>query len=164
MYEVTSRWDKKLRRARKITKSYPGRITKEGLIKPKYKINQPKTCKECGASLFLIKENQEIVNRLKRYFPWRWKELFVLSVLRLLYRCPLKHMGFYCQDSWLSEEYKDATLSKNSIHQILESTGREREVIVEFLRSFIWGDENLLIDLTHIFSSSGGEVLAKKGI
>lgn len=163
LYEVTSKWDKRLKRARKITKSYIGRITPDGLHKPEYRIKQATTCKECGASLFLVRENKEIVERLKKYFPVRWKEIFVLSVLRLLYRSPLKHMGFYYQDSWLSEEYKEASLSKNSIHQILESTGREREAIVEFLRSFNSGCENLLIDITHIFSSSGGMFLAEKG-
>ncbi|MGQ9571540.1 MAG: transposase [Thermodesulfovibrionales bacterium] len=163
LYEVASKWDKTLKRARKITKGYLGRITSEGLKAPGYRINQPTTCKEYGASLFLMKENKEIIERLKEYFPNRWKELFALSAFRLLHQSPLKHMELYYHDSWICEELPEACLSKNILHQILESVGRERETIVKFLRSFICGNENLLIDLTYVFSLSKDMVLAEKG-
>lgn len=163
LYEVTSKWDKKLKRARKITKGYLGKITSMGLKKPGYKINRPTTCKECGASLFLMEQNKEIMERLKEYFPELWKEIFILSVFRLMYQSPLKHMELHYQDSWLSEELLGSHLSKNILHQILEALGQDRRAIVEFLRSFICGNENLLIDLTPIFSLSENMVLAEKG-
>ncbi len=163
LYEIASKWDKKKKRARKITKGYLGKITTQGLKEPGYRINQPTTCKEYGASLFLMKENKEIIERLKVYFPNRWKEVFILSAFRLLHQSPLKHIEFLYQDSWISEELSSASLSKNTLHQILEDMGRERKTIIEFLRGFICGGENLLIDLTHIFSLSGNMVLAEKG-
>ncbi|MEW6095757.1 MAG: transposase [bacterium] len=163
LYEVTSIWDKRLKRARKITKGYLGRLTPIGLKEPGYRINRPTTCKECGASLFLIEGNKEIIERLKEYFPIRWKELFTLSCFRLMYQSPLKHMELHYHDSWLSEEFPDTYLSKNVLHQILESVGRERKTIVEFLNGFICGSENLLIDLTHVFPLSEDIILAEKG-
>ncbi|MEW6215762.1 MAG: transposase [Nitrospirota bacterium] len=163
LYEVVSKWDKGLKRARKITKGYLGKITPKCLNEPGYKINRPTSCKECGASLFLIKQNKEIINKLKEYFPSRWKEIFVLSAVRLIRQAPLKHMELHYHDSWLSEEIPGACLSKNILHQILEVMGRNRGTIVEFLKGFICGDENLLIDLTHIFSLSGNMVLAERG-
>jgi hypothetical protein len=39
LYEVASQWDKKLKRARKITRRYLGRITPHGLKEPGYRIN-----------------------------------------------------------------------------------------------------------------------------
>ncbi|MEW6007936.1 MAG: hypothetical protein AB1595_07335 [bacterium] len=39
LYEVTSKWDKKMKRPRKITKGYLGKITVDGLKEPGYKIN-----------------------------------------------------------------------------------------------------------------------------
>lgn len=163
LYEVGSIWDRELKRARKITKQYLGKLTPSGLKEPKYRVNYPTTCKDYGASLFLIEENKEVIKKLKEYFPLRWKELFVLSALRLIHQSPLKHMEVHYQDSWFSEEFPNAYLSKNTLHQILESVGRDRESIVEFLRGFICGNENLLIDLTHVFSLSKNMVLAEKG-
>jgi len=163
LYEVASRWDKGLKRAKKITKRYLGRITPQGFKKPEYKINRPTTCKEYGASLFLMDISKEIVERLKEYFQKQWKEIFAMSVFRLMYQSPLKHMEIHYQDSWLSEELPDACLSKNTIHHILEAVGQDRKAIVEFLRGFICGNENLLIDLTHILSLSENMILAEKG-
>ncbi len=163
LYQVTSKWDKTLKRARKITTGYLGRITPEGLQEPRYKINRPTTCKEYGASWLLMEANKEIIERLKEYFPARWKELFTLSVFRLMYQSPLKNMELHYQDSWLSESMPDAALSKNTLSQVLEVVGQCREDIVEFLKGFICGKENLLIDLTHIFSLSEDVTLAEKG-
>ncbi|MCL6501001.1 MAG: hypothetical protein K6T16_03155 [Candidatus Pacearchaeota archaeon] len=163
LYKVESKGNKELKRARKITKGYLGKITPKGLKEPGYKINSPTTCKEYGASRFLLLENKQIIERLKGCFPIRWKELFVLSVFRLIYQSPLKHMELHYQDSWLSQELPDTHLSKNTLHKILESVGRDRKLIVEFLRSLICGNENLLIELTHAFSLSENMVLAEKG-
>ena len=106
---------------------------------PGYRINRPTTCKEYGASWFLIKENEEVIDKLKNTFPIFWKELFVLSVCRLLYQSPLKHIELHYQDSWVSEVYQGISLSKNVLHQILEDIGRNRESITKFLRSFVKG-------------------------
>lgn len=163
LYEVESRWDKKLKRARKITKGYLGKITPEGLKEPGYKINRPTTCKEYGASFFLIKEGKKIIEKLKEHFPNRWKQIFILSALRFMYQAPLKHMKLHYLDSWLSEELAGVSFSKNILHQIIEDVGRDRCAIVQFLKDFICGNENLLIDLTHVFSLSNNIALAEKG-
>lgn len=163
LYEIASQWDKKLKRARKITKGYLGKITPKGLQKPKYKINRPTTCKEYGVSWFLLQDNKEVIERLKIYFPERWKEIFIFSVYRLMYQSPLKHMGFHYQEGWLSEVIQGASLSKNIVGKILEEVGRDREKIVEFLKGASGGSENVLIDLTHIFSLSQNMVLTEKG-
>ncbi|MGC8976415.1 MAG: IS1634 family transposase, partial [Candidatus Ratteibacteria bacterium] len=53
LYEVGSKWDKELKRARKITKGYLGKITPEGLKEPGYKRNKVTDVKEYGASWLL---------------------------------------------------------------------------------------------------------------
>ncbi len=72
-------------------------------------------------------------------------------------------MEIHYQESWLSEVIKNATLSKNTLGRILEEIGNDREGIVEFLKGFICGDENVLIDLTHIFSLSRDMILTERG-
>jgi len=110
-------------------------------------MNKPIRCKEYGASLFFIEENKAIIERLKEYFPFRWKEMLALSVFRLLYQSPLKDMELHYHDSYLSEVFPELFLSKNRLHQILEDVGQDRKSIAEFSRSFVCGNENLLIDL-----------------
>ncbi len=163
LYQVVSKWDRKLKRARKITKGYLGKITPQGLEPPQYRINLPTSCKEYGGSCFLLEDNTTVIERLKIYFPYRWKEIFIFSVFRLMKQSPLKHMELHYQDSWLSEVMPDVSLSKNIVGKILEEIGRDREAIVEFLNGFVCGNENLLIDLTHMFSLSQDILLTEKG-
>jgi len=163
LYQIASKWDRKLKRAKKITKGYLGKITPQGLKQPQYRINLPTSCKEYGASWFLLENNTTVIERLKIYFPYRWKEIFIFSVCRLMYQSVLKHMELHYQESWLSEVMPDASLSKNIVGKILEEIGRDRETIVEFLKGFICGNENLLIDLSHMFSLSQDMLLTEKG-
>ncbi|KAF5435077.1 hypothetical protein C5S35_12175 [Candidatus Methanophagaceae archaeon] len=55
--KVSSVWDKKLKRARKITGEYLGKITKDGIVPPKQKqllaAFKQVTVKEYGASSYL---------------------------------------------------------------------------------------------------------------
>lgn len=162
LYKVTSVWDGNLRRARKVTESYLGVITKDGLIEPGQR-RRPSSVKEYGASMFLLKENPEILEGLKKHFPYYFKELFVLSCLRLLHRSPLKNMSVFYEDSWLSEEIEGARLSDKFLSHLLEAIGGDRGSIVRFMRDSLSSNEGLLIDLTHVFSSSEGVNLRAKG-
>ncbi|MBM3706794.1 MAG: transposase [Actinobacteria bacterium] len=163
LYEVTSKWDPQLKRAKKITTAYLGRISREGLKKSTVERYKPSSIKEYGAGTYIIEDNKIITSTLKKYFPTFYSEIFILSVLRFFYHCPLKNMGIYYTDSWLSEEFSGARLSKDSLTHILEAVGHRREDIVSFLKEFIGGEEKLLIDLTHIFTKSKGVNLAQKG-
>ena len=163
LYEIASKWDPEIGRAKKITKGYLGVIRQDGIKEPRYRSNRPTTIKEYGASLFLMEDNRKIIEKLKEYFFDCWKEIFILSVFRLMYQSPLKHMQLHYLDSWLCQEMPDARLSKDSLGQLLETIGAQRESIVEFLRGFIGGSEKLLIDLTHVFSLSDNMILAEKG-
>ena len=138
-------------------------ITPEGIKEPGYKRNKPTTVKEYGGVYLLLEQNKDIVKGLKKYFPDWWKEILVISFLRVMHKLPFKHMRLQYKDSWISEEIKNVKLSERSLHTLLEEVGKDRSSIIEFLRSFISGGETLLIDLTHIFSLSENMLLAAKG-
>ena len=163
LYEITSKWDPELKRAKKITKAYLGAITKDGLKKPDSGKYMPSTAIEYGSSAYLLNENQIVIEKLKKYFPEHYREIFILSALRFFYQCPLKNIKISYQDSWLSVDMAYARLSKDFLSHLLEVTGRRRENIVLFLKEFIGGAENLLVDLTHVFSQSDDMILAEKG-
>ncbi|MDD3725621.1 MAG: hypothetical protein PHI44_00250 [Candidatus Ratteibacteria bacterium] len=48
-------------------------------------------------------------------------------------------MEIHWEDSYLSEVFTGASLSKNSLHPVLEDVGQDRQGIAEFLRSFVCG-------------------------
>ncbi|RLI92461.1 MAG: hypothetical protein DRO89_02180 [Candidatus Altiarchaeales archaeon] len=57
--------------------------------------------KEFGATYFLRYISQDIIDELKRVYPYDWKELFTLSIFRLTEKSPLKRISFYYHTSYL---------------------------------------------------------------
>jgi len=114
LYEVSSKWNPKKKRAQKITGRLLGKITPSGFVQsPKLAlIQQPISSvvvKEYGASYVLVELLSDLGNALRKSFPSRWKEILVLACMRLLYHSPLKNIGFHFQHSYLSELYPDVS-------------------------------------------------------
>lgn len=164
---ATSIWDKKIKRPRKITGEYLGKITKEGVIPPKHKRIEGQyeriSVKEFGATYFLQSISQDIINELKSVYPYDWKELFTLAVFRLTEKSPLKRIGFYYHTSYLSESLKGVRTSQKFLGSFLREIGSSRELMKQFMQSFILGTEYAIIDITDIFSYSRGVISAVLG-
>ena len=158
IYKVTSVWDKKKKRARKITEKFLGTIIPDGFIKPRQERLMESlsniSVKEFGATNLLLEMNAEIKERLKKIYPERWKEIFVFSIFRLLYNTPIKNLLTHYAASFISETLSGARLSPKFVGNLLRDIGREREKTKLFLRDFLSGNDFALIDLTHVFSLS----------
>ena len=165
--KVSSVWDKKLKRSRKITGEYMGKITKEGIVPPKQKqllaAFKQVTVKEYGASSYLRAIAADIEESLKRHYPQEYKELFVLSALRLLEQTPLKRFGFYYQNSHLSEVLPDVRTSTKFLGPFLRDIGSRRKVMTAYMKEFLVGSEFAAIDLSEIFTYSEGVNAAMLG-
>ena len=158
LYEVSSVWNKEKGRAQKITKKYLGRVTeKDGLIPPKNKEDQiktPITVKEYGAYSVFCDIGSEIYTELKKVFPNESEEIFTLSALRVIERCPFKRAELLYDKSYFSEIYSGLKLSSKNISMFLKKLGRNREKLVSFMNCFIEGNEHILFDATNIISKS----------
>ncbi len=169
LYKVTSVWDPAKGRARKITERYLGRITPDGLMKPKQErlLESLKeiSVKEFGASSFILQLCADIVELVRRRYPDYWREIVVLSIVRLFHSSPLKGVIHYYGASHLSDALPDAEVSPRSLSTMLHSIGVRRERMVEFMKNFVGngGEEQAVIDLTHIFSLSEGVIAATLG-
>jgi hypothetical protein len=167
LYEVSSVWDKEKKRPRKITGEFLGKITREGLIKPKRERLRESlrsiSVKEYGATSFLLEMNHDIRGRLGEIYPEKWKELLVFSMFRLLYNTPMKNLQAYYAASFISETLPGAHVSPKTVGNMLREVGREREKIKAFLADFISGSEFALIDLTHVFSFSENVISSVPG-
>lgn len=167
LYKISSVWDPKKKRARKITGSFLGKITKDGLIKPKHEIILESlkdiTVKEYGATDYLIENNKEIINSLKKIYPHRWKEIVSFAMFRLMYNSPIKNLSTHYVTSYLSESLQDASMSPRPISELLRDIGSRRKTMIRFLKRFVQGNEFAIIDGTHILSSSEGVDCAVPG-
>ena len=171
LYEVSSRWNPEKKRAQKITGRLLGKITPEGFIpSPKYTLSQrPQiqsvVVKEYGASHFLWQLMSDITVALQEAFPSLWREILIVSCMRLLYQSPMKNIEFYFRHSYLSELHPDVSMTDKKISSLLRALGNWREKIAAFLKTHIVGRRNnyMLIDATHLLSYSQGMEIAKIG-
>lgn len=170
LYKVTSKWNKEKGRAQKITEGYLGKITPDGLIKPRaeravetvMKKLRNVTVKEYGASFMLNHVAPDIMELLRKHYG-EWKEIFLFGALRLFHTTPIKNLEFYYETSFLSELLPDADLSDRTVGQLLREIGMDRNKMTEFMKNFVSGTEYAVIDLTHVFSLSEGVISSMLG-
>lgn len=157
LYKISHKWDKEKKQSKKITGEYLGRITEEGIIKPK---NEPLknieniTIKEFGASKFISTQAQDVIQNLKDIFPGSWKEIFSFAAFRFFYGSPLKNIRDHYCNSHLSDLFPDAKVSPKTLGKLLHSIGSQRILIKDFFAKYITEGETLAVDITHIFSRS----------
>lgn len=167
LYKIRSEWDKDKKRAKKITEKFLGKITEEGLIKPKHEriIESHKniSVKEYGASRFITNESEDIIQNLKEIFPNTWKELFTFAVFRFFSTSPLKNVHDHYQGSCLSDIMPDAKVSPKTLSNMLHTIGQQRNLIKKFLSKYVSQEECMAVDLTHIFSLSENVISATLG-
>lgn len=167
LYKISSQWDPQKKRAVKVTEEYLGKITEEGLIPPKHERVKETyrhiAVREYGASYFLQSISQDVQDELRRVFPYEWKELFSLALFRLMEKSPLKHIGFYYANSYLSEIINGMRTSQKFLGPFLQRIGIRRELMKDFMRSFMIKADYALIDLTHVFSYSENVINAMLG-
>ena len=157
LYKISHKWDKEKKQSKKITGEYLGRITEEGIIKPKNELLtniENTTIKEFGASKFISTKAQDIIQNLKDIFPGIWKEIFVFAAFRFFYASPLKNVRDHYCNSHLSDLFPDAKVSPKTLGKLLHSIGNQRNLIKDFFSKYITEGETLAVDITHIFSRS----------
>jgi len=158
LYKVTSKYQPELKRSKKITLGFLGRITENGLIKPKVeRIREGLgniSVKDYGDFQFINLQNQDIIEALKVLFPTWWQQIFVAALFRFLHQAPISQFEFLYQNSYVSEIYKDVKVSDKMYTKCLKEVGTQRLSIVEFFKKFNKGCEYVLIDTTHVISLS----------
>ncbi|UCE53602.1 MAG: transposase [Desulfobacterales bacterium] len=172
LYEVTSKWNPEKKRSQKITGKLLGKITPEGFIESKKQLllkaadlmlKQPLFTKEYGISYFILQQFKEYIETLEKFFPDIWKQLVVLTFIRLVYQCPIKNIQFRFEHSFLSEIYHEINVIDKKVTTLLRQLGLAREKVVNYMRSFIQGGDYILADGTHIVSHSQHIEMAKQG-
>lgn len=119
------------------------------------KANDPiLSVKETGIT-DLIETNLHLyISLLRKHFPNNCQSILALVYGRFVESSPMKNMKFHYENSYISELYPEAKISKNSISKLLKELGRDRTSIVEFLKEFNQEDDKIVFDGTDLVSNS----------
>lgn len=174
LYAVSSKYDTILKRAKKISGKLLGRITEDdGFIvsakdKLRQKAEQPMkvdklTTKEFGTQELVLQLAEKQVSVLEEVFGEDAKPLFLFALFRLTEQSPIKNVPFYFMHSFLSEKWKEISISDKSISQLLRRVGSNREKIMEYQKHFVKDGEKVLLDMTHVITHSRQIEAAQSG-
>jgi hypothetical protein len=167
----TTHWDKEKKKPVKTSK-YRGRLDRElGLIESKKsKAAQPndaplpkiRSVTEYGNSALLCEAMKDILPLLKEGFPDDWEEIYALSKLRVAANLPLKR----AESSWqklYNVESINPDLTPNSLTRMLHIVGTDREGQRVIFESLLGQSQQLVYDLSCMFSRSMSISQAEKG-
>jgi len=165
LYAVSSKYDPVLKRAKKITGKLLGKITLEGGFIPSAKdklrqrAEQPilidnLSTKEYGTQQLILTFASKQLMALEKVFGADAKPLFLFAFFRLTEQSPIKNVPVYFMHSFLSEVWKEVSVTDKSISQLLRKIGSNREKIMEYQKIFVREGEKVLLDMTHVVTHS----------
>jgi hypothetical protein len=164
LYRVTSRWDVERGRPKKVTGEYLGRITPEGLVRPKReRMLEGITVKEYGATEYVLSLCPEILERVKGHFAGEWQDILAFSIVRLFHASPMKNVYHHYVTSHLSDLFPEASVSPKPLSDLLYSIGVMRQRVVDFMKEFVEGSGFVAMDSTHVFSFAEDVIAATLG-
>jgi hypothetical protein len=177
LYSVSSKWDKDTKRTKKITGPIIGKITSDGELIPsrKKKVESKKitqdpllltgkiSIKEFGLSNFFLSHLKPVFEQLKAHFPKYYELIIGVAYCRLLRQSPINQMPMILYHSYLSEIFQNVSFAERNISLALKDIGRDREAVVNFMKSDLPEDEHILIDMTNLPSKSQNGLYAQPG-
>jgi transposase len=167
VYRSTSRYDKKIKKGRKVS-VYLGRLDKEyGFIpkgeKPKTNmIPVPRSITDYGNSLILHSMMGELKPLLMENFPEHWEELYAMSIVRVNGYTPLKRIKDTWEDLYDPEGLKP-NLNPSNLSKVLREVGQDRFGQNDLFNHLKNADTQLVYDLSTCFSRSMSILQAEKG-
>jgi transposase len=159
LYEVTSKYDKEKKRAKKITGKCLGSITEEGFTPSKKNKDQDISdgsisVKSYAGCCYFENEASNWSAQLQKSFPDSWKQIYCMAYTRLFHQSPIKRMPFYFSNTFLSEKFKGLAFSDKTISKLLNEIGGQQSSIDSLLHSFVKSSNTALIDATSCFTQS----------
>ena len=166
VYSVTSKWDASKGRSRKITLGCLGKITEtDGFIPNKRSFKMPTSVvvKEHGVYVMLETLCVDLYDKLKKYFPDLFREIFTISLMRLCNKCTAADLRKIYLSSSLSSLHPGLSLSENTITGFMKELGQRRTQMIELMQSYVGDNQTLLFDGTNIFASASDSSYSRIG-
>jgi hypothetical protein len=169
VYKVHSVYDKKKKRAQKISDEIIGKITaKDGLLPSdknelKLAVKSSPMNKEYGGYLlskYLIEKDLKII---KKIFSSDWKKIFFLSYIRFIYRSKLIMSEYYYNSSYFSISGGSNIIGEKQIADLIKRLGAEREKILCYQNELQKIGESIPADIKTIFKDINNPDLRSHG-
>jgi transposase len=171
VYYSTSHWDRERHKPIKTSK-YRGILDRElGFIESKktkaarskdMPLPEVRSVTEYGNAALLCEAMKDILPLLKEGFPEDWEEIYALSTLRVAGNVPLKR----AESLWQKLHNVDSIepdLTPNNLSKMLHIVGTNREGQRVIFKNLLDQNQQLVYDLSCMFSRSMSISQAEKG-
>ncbi len=173
VYAVSSYYDPVRKKGRKKTGVLLGKITESGgfvasgekklATSASFGIDLSKIAvRESGFTDFLKVYGKVIEQKLKLFFPKKYKLIIYMAYARFVHNSPINRMPLLIGKSMLSVGEQEK-IYPQKLSAALAEIGRDRATCVAYMQSFIKHGEHLLIDMTNMFNGSTSMYYTKKG-
>lgn len=160
VYEISSKWDTKKNRSKKVTGKCIGKITeKDGFIPNASCLRMYQTIspvvRTYGVFEMFEQLGKDISDKLREAFPDIHREIKTVALLRLVYGCTPRLMKRCFEDSYLADLYPDIGTCDKTVRSLISMLGTDREPEMErFMKMFVSDRSTVLIDGTSIFAGA----------
>jgi len=166
MYRIKSAWDPARKKARKVTGEYIGKVTPEGVVPKRERIDRdaPVLSLEYGATALLAGLCGDLLDALREHFERGVADrVWAMAMLRLISPSPFSRMGMRHAASWAREALPGLALSPASVSGLIDAVGNDRAACAAFMRATSAPSPYYLIDGTRCVSRSEGIARAELG-
>jgi hypothetical protein len=164
MYERKSAYDPARKKSKKVTGAYLGKVTPDGIVPPKKKVDGPVLSLEFGATAFLAGLSGDLLASLReRFDDGTASRVWAMAAMRLVQGCPFGRIDVRYEASWMSRFLPGLSLSAASIARLLDNVGGNRDACARFMRDAMPPSQCLLVDGTGTVSRSDGMNRAMPG-
>ncbi len=166
VYHSTTYWDKELKKPRKTSK-YLGKLDSEdGLIESKKRksiqSSDIRNVTEYGNSMLLHRSMKDLKPLLMDAFPDCWEEVYSLAMIRVNGYVPLKRVKD-AYEKLYNIEGIDPRLTPKALSKVLHDVGINRDAQTRIFQKLTGQSNQLVYDLTSVFSRSMSIAQAEKG-
>jgi len=171
VYHSTTHWDKNIKKAIKTSK-YLGRLDRErGMVeshenqesqRSEAQSTDVRNVTEYGNSILLQESLKDLKPLLIGAFPGNWEEVYALSKLRVTGNVPLKRAES-AWEKYYNIESINPNLKPKNLSKMLHEVGTNRDGQCVVFRTLLDRSEQLVYDLSYVFSRSVSISLAEKG-
>jgi len=168
LYERLSVYDKERKRKRKKSGRCLGAITEAGLSPSRNAAamrlaDDAMENLEYGATALLFKLTSSMRERLARFFPGCWREIFAMALMKCKEQSRFRRMDFHYRTSFASQCLGNLSLSPARITAMLRDVGARRDAMGCYMREDLPVGGLVMFDGHRLISGSGTLEYARVG-
>jgi hypothetical protein len=165
VYESTTHWDRVLKRRVKTSK-YKGKLDPErGFIEPRSmkEFSEPvRNVTEYGNAMLLRVATEDLKPLLISGFPDNWEAILALSMIRTCGNVPLKRSKAVWE-KFYNPDGISPNMNPGAVSKLLRTVGVDREAQDIVFQGILDHSDQLIYDLSTMFSRSMSILQAEKG-